>query len=75
MSEQNKIDEIKARLAEKRLQRRHMKWSMDDEILNDSDWMIRQIERKDEALRFYADKKNWKEDALMAAIKAIDDQL
>lgn len=26
-------------------------------------YLLQEIERKDEALRFYADKKNWKEDA------------
>lgn len=50
MSEQNKIDEIKARANEKMMQIRHMHWSLDDELLKDIDWLIGQIERKDKAL-------------------------
>lgn len=50
MSEQNKIEQIKARATEKMMQIRHMNWSLDDELLNDINWLIGQVERKDKAL-------------------------
>ena len=55
MSEQNKIDEIKARATETMVQTRGMHWSLNDVLLNDIFWLIGQIERKDEALKTIAD--------------------
>ena len=61
MSEQNKIDEIKARATETMVQTRDMHWSLNDVLLNDIFWLIGQIERKDEALEFYAEEGNYLE--------------
>jgi hypothetical protein len=61
MSEQNKIDEIKAeyQMAEELFKRQPQ---MRDKFNQTHDWigyLLAEIERKDDALRFYADDFNW----------------
>jgi hypothetical protein len=61
MSEQNKIDEIRAeyQMAEELFKRQPQ---MRDKFNQTHDWigyLLAEIERKDEALRFYADDKNY----------------
>jgi molecular chaperone GrpE (heat shock protein) len=73
MSEQNKIDEIKSELDqvneelfyEKRAsEESHVKFVEQYELLallqKEVEHLLKEVERKDEALRFYADKENYR---------------